>query len=163
MNSISFGEGTITEVHKRYTIGNQVFGHFRLDNCAREISLTRLIPRVNPSHGARGAYRCYVAANYGYRYHPDEPPGEREVLGRPSARLITNCGRRYSRFLSLVRDEMSITHSPVTFPFSSIHVQSLFVTPKGFSSEHDTWQLSPIRPKFHFLCLPFPRLSNTLG
>lgn len=69
---------------KRYDRRNQVFSHFRLDNCAREISLTRLIPRVNPSRRARGAYRRYVAANYGRRYHPGEAEEERErtVSGR---------------------------------------------------------------------------------
>jgi len=127
----------------------------------REISLTRLIPRVNPSRRARGAYRRYVAANYGCRYHPGEPGRGEGRLGsavcatRNSPLLITNCGRRYSRFLRLVRNEQSIARGPPTFLLSSIYVQPPFPpisSPrKNFPRTRHPFSLSPIHSKFYFL------------
>lgn len=70
-----------------------MFDHFKLDNCAWEISLTRLIPRVNPSRRARGAYRHYVAANYGRCYHPGKPRESRLGLA-VQARNLSNHGLR---------------------------------------------------------------------
>lgn len=73
-----------------------MFDHFRLDNCTREISLTRLIPRVNPSRRARGAYRRYVAANYGHRYHHGKPRGSCLERG-PAVPTMRNSSNRRLR------------------------------------------------------------------
>lgn len=130
-------------MRKRYNRRNQVFGRSRPDNYAREISLTRLIPRVNPSRRARGAYRRYVAANYGGRYHPGKPrqterEGEGVEGGKGASRLDTDDASNSSNHklrlpipaISEARARQGVDSTPITrFPTPRLPTSTLVYHP----------------------------------